>query len=53
MMGDVEALEGILRDIETDVQFVPFVTEIRKLTATYQTGKIRKLLKSLITTESV
>jgi len=53
MMGDVSAMEVILRDItEQNSQLTAFAGELNKLTATFQTGKIRKFLKSLITTES-
>ena len=53
MMGDVSAMEAILRDItEQNSQLTAFAGELNKLTATFQTGKIRKFLKSLITTES-
>lgn len=52
MIGDVLAIEGILTTIEDhDSQLRAFSHEIRKLTVNYQTGKIRKLLKSLMTGE--
>ncbi len=54
MMGDVLAIEGILDTIESqNSAFIPFVSQLRKLTVSYQTGKIRKQLKSLLTSESV
>lgn len=53
MMGDVSAMEAILKDItEQNTQLTAFAGELNKLTATFQTGKIRKFLKSFITTES-
>ncbi|MHC5599927.1 MAG: CHASE2 domain-containing protein [Nostoc sp.] len=52
MMGDISAMEGILGElIEQDSQLAPFAAELSKLTANFQTGKIRKLLKSFVTTE--
>jgi signal transduction histidine kinase/DNA-binding NarL/FixJ family response regulator len=51
MMGDVQAIEGILNQLALDQQFIPFTTELRKLTAQFQTSKIRKLLKQLISAE--
>lgn len=54
MMGDVLAIEGILETIGTENPvLMPFVAQLRKLTANYQTGKIRKQLKSLLSAESV
>ena len=48
MMGDVQAIEDILEELaEQNGQFVSFVAELRKLTAQFQTGKIRQFLKSL------
>ncbi|MDZ7968684.1 MAG: CHASE2 domain-containing protein [Nostoc sp. DedSLP03] len=52
MMGDISAIEGMLRElIEENSQLAPFAAELSKLTANFQTGKIRKLLKSFVTTE--
>ncbi|MEH2285574.1 MAG: CHASE2 domain-containing protein [Nostoc sp.] len=52
MMGDISAIEGILGElVEQNSQLVPFAAELSKLTANFQTGKIRKLLKSFVTTE--
>ncbi|MEH1988722.1 CHASE2 domain-containing protein [Nostoc sp.] len=52
MMGDISAIEGMLRElIEQNNQLAPFAAELSKLTANFQTGKIRKLLKSFVTTE--
>ena len=53
MIGDVLTIEETLGAIEQgDSQLQPFGHEIRKLTVNYQTSKIRKLLKSLMTEES-
>ncbi|AFY34687.1 CHASE2 domain-containing protein [Calothrix sp. PCC 7507] len=52
MMGDISAIEGMLGElIEQNQQLTPFATELSKLTANFQTGKIRKFLKSFVTTE--
>ncbi|OYD95267.1 two-component system response regulator [Nostoc sp. 'Peltigera membranacea cyanobiont' 210A] len=52
MMGDISAIEGMLRElIEENSQLAPFAAELSKLTANFQTAKIRKLLKSFVTTE--
>ncbi|MEH2289731.1 CHASE2 domain-containing protein [Nostoc sp.] len=52
MMGDIAAIEGMLKElIEQNSQLAPFAAELSKLTANFQTGKIRKLLKSFVTTE--
>ncbi|MEH2057442.1 MAG: CHASE2 domain-containing protein [Nostoc sp.] len=52
MMGDISAIEGILGElIEQNSQLAPFAAELTKLTANFQTGKIRKFLKSFVTTE--
>jgi CHASE2 domain-containing sensor protein/DNA-binding response OmpR family regulator len=48
MMGDISAIEGILNELVQEGQLLPFVTELRKLTAQFQTSKIRKFLKTLI-----
>jgi CheY-like chemotaxis protein len=53
MMGDIPAIEGILDElIEQNKQLAPFVTELSKLTANFQTAKIRKMLKSFVIIES-
>ncbi|MEH2181841.1 CHASE2 domain-containing protein [Nostoc sp.] len=52
MMGDISTIEGMLKElIEQNSQLAPFAAELSKLTANFQTGKIRKLLKSFVTTE--
>ncbi|MEH2272997.1 MAG: CHASE2 domain-containing protein [Nostoc sp.] len=52
MMGDISAIEGMLRElVEQNRQLAPFTAELSKLTANFQTGKIRKFLKSFVTTE--
>ncbi len=52
MMGDIAAIEGMLGELsEQNSQLAPFVAELSKLTANFQTGKIRKFLKSFVTTE--
>lgn len=53
MMGDIPAIEGILNEmIQQNKQLAPFVTELSKLTANFQTTKIRKMLKSFVIIES-
>ncbi len=53
MMGDIAAIEGILDELPTqNKQLVPFVSELSKLTASFQTAKIRKMLKSFVIIES-
>ncbi|BAY89012.1 MULTISPECIES: CHASE2 domain-containing protein [unclassified Tolypothrix] len=53
MMGDIPAIEGIIEElVEQNSQYSNLANELKQLTATFQTGKIRKLLKSFITTES-
>ncbi|MBD2772904.1 CHASE2 domain-containing protein [Iningainema tapete] len=53
MMGDIPGIEGILDELPTqNKQLAPFVTELSKLTADFQTAKIRKMLKSFVTNES-
>ncbi|MBD2209583.1 CHASE2 domain-containing protein [Nostoc linckia FACHB-104] len=53
MMGDIPAIEGIIEElVEQNSQYSNFANELKQLTANFQTGKIRKLLKSFITTES-
>ncbi len=53
MMGDIEAIEHTLEQVvAVDPQCQVFVFQLRKLTAQYQTGKIRKFIRQFITTES-
>ncbi|MBD2435508.1 CHASE2 domain-containing protein [Nostoc sp. FACHB-110] len=53
MMGDIAAIEGIIKElVKQDSQLTNFATELGKLTANFQTAKIRKFLKSFVTTES-
>ncbi|MDZ8189622.1 MAG: CHASE2 domain-containing protein [Nostoc sp. ChiSLP02] len=53
MMGDIPAIEGTIKELmEQDSKLTPFATELNKLTANFQTAKIRKFLKSFVTTES-
>ncbi|MBD2506083.1 CHASE2 domain-containing protein [Nostoc muscorum FACHB-395] len=53
MMGDIPAIEEIIKELtKQDSQLTPFVHELSKFTANFQTGKIRKFLKSFVTTES-
>lgn len=53
MMGDIPAIEGILKEISTeDKQLLGFVEEISKLTTSFQTAKIRKFLKQFLVKES-
>ncbi|MEH1840310.1 MAG: CHASE2 domain-containing protein [Nostoc sp.] len=53
MMGDIPAIEGIIGElIKQDSQLTAFATELSKLTANFQTAKIRKFLKSFVATES-
>lgn len=52
MMGDIPAIEGMMKELtQQNTQLTLFADELSKLTANFQTAKIRKLLKSLITTE--
>jgi signal transduction histidine kinase/DNA-binding NarL/FixJ family response regulator len=52
MMGDISAMEGMLGEqIEQNSQLAPFAAELSKLTTSFQTAKIRKFLKSFVTTE--
>jgi CHASE2 domain-containing sensor protein/CheY-like chemotaxis protein len=54
MMGDVESIEGTLRElVEENPQFVPFATAIHNFAASFQTGKIRQFLKSFSMAESI
>ncbi|MEH2436123.1 MAG: CHASE2 domain-containing protein [Nostoc sp.] len=53
MMGDIPAIEGIIGELmKQDSQLTAFATELSKLTANFQTAKIRKFLKSFVATES-
>ncbi|MBD2165523.1 CHASE2 domain-containing protein [Calothrix membranacea FACHB-236] len=53
MMGDIPAIEGIIEElVQQNSQYGNFASELKQLTANFQTSKIRKLLKSFITTES-
>ncbi|WP_375512324.1 CHASE2 domain-containing protein [uncultured Nostoc sp.] len=53
MMGDIPAIEGIIGELmKQDSQLTAFATELSKLTANFQTAKIRNLLKSFVATES-
>jgi CHASE2 domain-containing sensor protein/DNA-binding response OmpR family regulator/nitrogen-specific signal transduction histidine kinase len=52
MMGDISAIEGIIGGLmQQESHLTPFATELSKLTANFQTAKIRKFLKSFVTTE--
>lgn len=52
MMGDIPAIEQLLSQLQQqNSHLTPFVTELSKLTETFQTGKIRKFLKAFVTTE--
>ncbi|HEY9803491.1 MAG TPA: CHASE2 domain-containing protein [Leptolyngbyaceae cyanobacterium] len=52
MMGDIQAIEGTIKELtQTNTQLTPFAAELSKFTANFQTAKIRKFLKSYITTE--
>jgi CHASE2 domain-containing sensor protein/nitrogen-specific signal transduction histidine kinase/ActR/RegA family two-component response regulator len=47
MLGDIEAIEGTLRELVTDNPALsPFAKEIQGFTANFQTGKMRQFLKS-------
>ncbi|AUT01612.1 two-component system response regulator [Nostoc sp. CENA543] len=53
MMGDIPAIEGIIEELlQQDSRMKTFVSELKKLTANFQTAKIRNFLKSFVTTES-
>lgn len=53
MMGDIPAIEQTLAQLQQQSpQLLSFVTELSKLTETFQTGKIRKFLKAFVTPES-
>lgn len=52
MMGDIEAIEQVLdQAVAVDSRCRTFALQLRKLTAQYQTGKIRKFIRQFITTE--
>jgi CHASE2 domain-containing sensor protein/nitrogen-specific signal transduction histidine kinase/ActR/RegA family two-component response regulator len=54
MMGDVEALEGTLRQlVQQTPELATFAAEIHSLAASFQTGKIRQFLKSFAMVESI
>jgi hypothetical protein len=54
MMGDISAIEEILKQqVEQNNQLVPFITELTKLTTSFQTAKIRKFIKSLLAEETL
>lgn len=54
MMGDIQAIEGTLENItQQDDRLLAFATEVKKLTATFQTEKIRQLLESLLAAEAL
>jgi CHASE2 domain-containing sensor protein/nitrogen-specific signal transduction histidine kinase/DNA-binding NarL/FixJ family response regulator len=47
MLGDIEAIEGTLRELVNDNPALsPFAKEIQGFAASFQTGKIRQFLKS-------
>ncbi|WP_375468975.1 CHASE2 domain-containing protein [uncultured Nostoc sp.] len=53
MMGDIAAIEKMLEElIAQNSQLAPFVVELNKLTVNFQTGQIRKFIKSFVTMES-
>ncbi|WP_414620208.1 response regulator [Calothrix sp. CCY 0018] len=53
MMGDISAIEGILKEITSgDKQLLIFANELGKLTVSFQTAKIRKFLKQFLAKES-
>ncbi len=52
MMGDIIAIEEMIEElIKQNEQLVPFTTELSKLTANFQTAKIRQYIKSFVTRE--
>jgi CHASE2 domain-containing sensor protein/CheY-like chemotaxis protein len=54
MMGDISVIEEILKQqVEQNKQLVPFATNLTKLTASFQTAKIRKFIKALVVEETV
>ena len=53
MMGDISAIEEILKDMKNQgEEFIVFTKELGKLTANFQTGKIRKFLKQFVLKDS-
>jgi CheY-like chemotaxis protein len=49
MMGDIPAIEEMLKtQVNQNQQLVPFATELTKLTASFQTAKIRNFIKPLV-----
>jgi CHASE2 domain-containing sensor protein/DNA-binding NarL/FixJ family response regulator len=53
MLGDIEAIEGTLRELVNDNSALsPFAREIQGFAASFQTGKIRQFLKSFAMAES-
>jgi CHASE2 domain-containing sensor protein/nitrogen-specific signal transduction histidine kinase/DNA-binding NarL/FixJ family response regulator len=54
MMGDVEAIEGTLRElVQENPQLANFANEIHNFATNFQTGKIRQFLKSFMMVESI
>jgi CHASE2 domain-containing sensor protein/nitrogen-specific signal transduction histidine kinase/DNA-binding NarL/FixJ family response regulator len=54
MMGDISAIEEMLKtQVDQNNQLVPFTAELTKLTASFQTAKIRKFIKSLVVEETL
>ncbi|MEA5507390.1 CHASE2 domain-containing protein [Halotia wernerae UHCC 0503] len=54
MMGDIPGIEEMLKtQVEQNNQLVFFATELTKLTASFQTAKIRKFIKSLVAEETL
>jgi CHASE2 domain-containing sensor protein/DNA-binding response OmpR family regulator/nitrogen-specific signal transduction histidine kinase len=54
MMGDISAIEEMLKtQVEQNNQLVPFANELTKLTNSFQTAKIRKFIKNLVTEETL
>jgi CHASE2 domain-containing sensor protein/DNA-binding NarL/FixJ family response regulator len=53
MMGDIPAIEKTLENLVAENQQLgPFVAELNKLTATFQSKKIRQFLTAFVKTES-
>ncbi|AFZ55789.1 integral membrane sensor hybrid histidine kinase [Anabaena cylindrica PCC 7122] len=54
MMGDISGIEETLKtQVDQNNQLVSFATELTKLTDSFQTAKIRKLIKSFVAEETV
>jgi CHASE2 domain-containing sensor protein/nitrogen-specific signal transduction histidine kinase/DNA-binding NarL/FixJ family response regulator len=54
MMGDVESIEGTLRElVQENPQLANFANEIHNFATNFQTGKIRQFLKSFMMVESI